>query len=246
MFVYFISKDSGRVSICLVCACTNWRPAICYSDRFSQFRSFSPSASVLIHVLLSRCLRAFQGGDTLFLLPQLPLSAVTYLPTNPINDCLPSSPFNRYSLEKMPLSGENRFHPLINSVALGGRREGRPMSPLPSLLICILALVLCFPGLMLAIRPDRVYPESESTRVEALFGANVTLRCPFELEGADQLYSIKWHKKLNGSYVEFYSYSKCNQTINEGKWMNAACKWPVASYWSIHAPSDAREHSFGK
>ena len=58
------------------------------------------------------------------------------------------------------------------------------------------------------IRVTRIHPESDSARVEALLGSNLTLRCPFVLEGNDQLYSIKWHKKLNGTYFEFYSYSK--------------------------------------
>lgn len=55
--------------------------------------------------------------------------------------------------------------------------------------------------------------DSLTSRVEALLGSNLTLRCPFSLEAGEQLYSIKWHKKLEdgggGTYAEFYSVSKC-------------------------------------
>ncbi len=54
--------------------------------------------------------------------------------------------------------------------------------------------------------------DSLSNRVEAFRGSNLTLRCPFSLEAGEQLYSIKWHKKLEdgggGTYAEFYSVSK--------------------------------------
>ncbi len=87
------------------------------------------------------------------------------------------------------------------------------------LLVLLLATVEC-------IRPGRLLYDldeensdfgslensenSLGSRVEALLGSNLTLRCPFSLEAGEQLYSIKWHKKLEdgGTYAEFYSVSK--------------------------------------
>lgn len=78
-----------------------------------------------------------------------------------------------------------------------------------SLIIIGLVSLLSAMPLVECIRAVGLYVDSESSQVEALRGANLTLRCPFSLdEPTEQLYSIKWHKKLNGTFAEFYSVSK--------------------------------------
>ena len=112
----------------------------------------------------------------------------------------------------MSFWSDNRFSAAINKqlvcLGLAGGAESRRMLWLTAAyaLIYILVASCCRPAE--CIRMTRVHAESDSSRVEALLGSNITLRCPFELEGNDQLYSIKWHKKLNGTFFEFYSYSK--------------------------------------
>lgn len=52
------------------------------------------------------------------------------------------------------------------------------------------------------------YSSSSVEYIEALHGSNLTLECRVNLEASDQLYSLKWYKYIDGSYYEFYSYSK--------------------------------------
>lgn len=44
--------------------------------------------------------------------------------------------------------------------------------------------------------------------IQAIIGHNLTLYCKIILETNDQLYSLKWYRQLNGTYQEFFSYSK--------------------------------------
>ena len=45
-------------------------------------------------------------------------------------------------------------------------------------------------------------------QIKTLIGSNLTLDCHVQLESNDRLYSLKWYRQYNGSYYEFYSYSK--------------------------------------
>lgn len=44
--------------------------------------------------------------------------------------------------------------------------------------------------------------------IQTMIGSNLTLDCHVQLESNDRLYSLKWYRQYNGSYYEFYSYSK--------------------------------------
>lgn len=90
----------------------------------------------------------------------------------------------------------------------GGRKKRPGLGTASIISIIGLVSIVSMMPLVECIRADRLYDDSESSQVEALRGANLTLRCPFSLESTDQLYSIKWHKKLNGTFAEFYSVSK--------------------------------------
>ena len=78
------------------------------------------------------------------------------------------------------------------------------MSPLID--VFLLLFVIC-PNSYNTIRVVSNWNTQNGT-VKVLTGSNVTLQCLVMLEDNDQLYSIKWYRKHNGHYYEFYSFSK--------------------------------------
>lgn len=55
----------------------------------------------------------------------------------------------------------------------------------------------------------RIEQNHEIEELEVPIGGTATLHCKVILEQNDRIYSLKWFKRINGIFVEFYSYSKC-------------------------------------